>query len=69
MALASRWYRKQQLEAKFIERKILGNPYADISSVNAANQAIEEKLDQQERDDQRHQRDLKNEYLKLLGND
>jgi hypothetical protein len=69
MAQAPRWYREQQLRAKLVAKNILGNPYADISSVQAANQAIQEKLDQQDRDNERHKHDLMNEYLKLLSND
>jgi hypothetical protein len=69
MAQAPRWYREQQLRAKFVEKNILGNPYADISSVQAAEQAIKEKLDQQNHSYEKSQRNLKNNYLKLLSND
>lgn len=64
MAQMPRWYRRQVLEHKL--SSVLHNPYADISDVQAAKEAINNKLDQQESEYESSQRGLANYYFKKL---
>lgn len=64
MAQWPRWARKQMHEQKL--KGVLHNPYADVSHAAAARKAIERKLDQEDREYERWQRQLQDKYLKKL---
>lgn len=64
MGQIPRWYRKQQLEHKL--EHVLKNPMADISQVQAAKEAIEKKLEQQDRDYHYSQTKQVDKYMEQL---
>lgn len=66
MSQYPRWARKQTLEHKL--KDTLNNPYADQADVQAAREAVNRTLDQQDRDYQRSQENRTQHYLKKLGN-
>ena len=61
-----RWARKQMLEDKL--KDVIRNPYSDVASVSAAKEAIERKLDEQDREYRDRQESLTQSYMKKLSN-